>query len=293
MTLITQIRVGGVPEHFNLPWQLAQEYGLLQKRHIDLDWRYYPNGTGAMAKDLAENVIDMAVLLTEGAVNAIVNGLDACIVKLYVNSPLIWGIHCSAQSNLTSIGEAEKSQYAISRWGSGSHLMPMVDAFNRNKTLSLDQFVLTENLKKTIPYLIQNPNTLFYWEKYTTKPHIISGELKRIGEYLTPWPCFVVVVNNTFLKKNKEPVFALLDSINFVASQFMKTPDNAIPLLVERFGMLEEDAYNWYYATDWNTGYEISTKMLDNVQYILEKTGNIKMKIESEKLIYKRTKKRS
>jgi sulfonate transport system substrate-binding protein len=288
MGLAIKMRVGGVPEHFNLPWQLAQEYGLLKKRNIDLDWHFYPNGTGAMAKDLENEVLDIAVLLTEGAVNAIVNGLDASILKLYVNSPLIWGIHCAINSPLKNIGDAEKADFAISRFGSGSHLMPLVDAFYRNKMIRKEQFVCVENMKTAVPYLIQNPNTVFYWEKYTTQLHVDSGELKRIGEYLTPWPCFVIVVRNAFLKKHKEAVFTMLDVINFTSAQFMKSPDTAIPMLVERFNMREENAYNWYYATDWNTGYEISTKMLDNVQYILKKTGNIQETVDSESLIKKR-----
>jgi sulfonate transport system substrate-binding protein len=42
------LRVGGVPEHFNLPWHLALEQGLFAKRGLDLTWIDVPNGTGAM-----------------------------------------------------------------------------------------------------------------------------------------------------------------------------------------------------------------------------------------------------
>ncbi len=42
------IRVGGVPEHFNLPWHLAKETGLFAKHNVDVQWTDVPNGTGAM-----------------------------------------------------------------------------------------------------------------------------------------------------------------------------------------------------------------------------------------------------
>jgi len=287
MTLRIPIRVGGVPEHFNLPWQLAEEYGILEKKNIKLDWTFYPNGTGAMVKDLAENKLDLAVLLTEGAVNAIVNGIDAKLIKMYVNTPLIWGIHTGKNSTIKNIGEAEGKKIAISRFGSGSHLMPMVDAFYRKKEINKNQFVVIENMAKAITSLNSAESDIFYWEKYTTKPYVDSKEIKRIGEYLTPWPCFVIAGRTEFIKKHKHQIRILLDSIAFVCEQFMKSPDTAIPLLVERFKMKEEDAYDWYYATEWSSDYSISEKMLQNVQYILEKTGNIKQSLSKEELTFK------
>ena len=39
------------------------------------------------------------------------------------------------------------------------------------------------------------------WEKFTTKPLVDSGEWRRVGECVTPWPCFVVAATNTALEK--------------------------------------------------------------------------------------------
>jgi ABC-type nitrate/sulfonate/bicarbonate transport system substrate-binding protein len=33
------IRVGGVPEHFNLPWHLALENGLFESENINVEWK--------------------------------------------------------------------------------------------------------------------------------------------------------------------------------------------------------------------------------------------------------------
>jgi len=40
------LRVGGVPEHFNLPWQLAAERDVFSNHEIDLSWTMYAGGTG-------------------------------------------------------------------------------------------------------------------------------------------------------------------------------------------------------------------------------------------------------
>ena len=77
----TSIAIGGVPEHFNLPWKLANDYGFFEKENIDFNWQYYAAGTGAMVKALENHELDAAVLLTEGAVSAIIKGLKAKIIK--------------------------------------------------------------------------------------------------------------------------------------------------------------------------------------------------------------------
>jgi hypothetical protein len=41
----------------------------------------------------------------------------------------------------------------------------------------------------------------FLWERFMTEPFVQSGELKRVGELPTPWPCFVLATTRTFLAK--------------------------------------------------------------------------------------------
>lgn len=52
------IRIGGVPEHFNLPWHLALEEGLFLKAGVSVEWIDFPEGTGAMNKALRAKEID-------------------------------------------------------------------------------------------------------------------------------------------------------------------------------------------------------------------------------------------
>ncbi|MES2617981.1 MAG: ABC transporter substrate-binding protein [Bacteroidota bacterium] len=280
----TEVRVGGVPEHFNLPWKLANEYGLFEKDDINFQWQFYSAGTGAMVKALADDELDMAVLLTEGAVSAIIKGLKARIVKQYIASPLIWGIHTGCDSGLENIGQCEGKKYAISRFGSGSHLMAMIDAEIRGKKIEESDFVLIENMQGALPSLQNNQSQVFFWEKYTTKPLVDKGMLERIGEFITPWSCFQIVATEKALATKRGAIEKILASMNFICKQFMRA-DNSIDMVLEHFEMKPEDAHSWFYSTEWNTDYHISEKMLENVMYSLKKIGNISSEVKPEVLV--------
>ena len=119
----SSIRIGGVPEHFNLPWHVGIESGDFASAGVTAEFVVYGGGTGAMMGAVANNEVDIAVVLTEGAIASICKGTSAKIVKTFVQSPLIWGIHVPAASDLKTIEDIRSRRYAISRFGSGSHLM--------------------------------------------------------------------------------------------------------------------------------------------------------------------------
>jgi hypothetical protein len=121
------VRVGGVPEHFNLAWHLAYENGLFSKEGIDIQWQDVPGGTGAMCKALRDGDLDIAITLTEGIVADIMAGNPSRIIQFYVNSPLRWGIYTGINSGITSLDQINGKKYAISRYRSGSHLMAFVN----------------------------------------------------------------------------------------------------------------------------------------------------------------------
>ena len=66
-----RFKIGGVPEHFNLPWRLAIEDGDFQKNGVEIHWADMSGGTGQMIKGLQTGSIDIAVLLTEGITNCL------------------------------------------------------------------------------------------------------------------------------------------------------------------------------------------------------------------------------
>ena len=125
-----RVNIGGVPEHFNLAWYLTLKDGSYKDEGINLRWKDFFGGTGQMCKALREGEVDMAVILTEGIIKDITAGNPSKIVQIFVESPLIWGIHVAQASDYQRIEDIKGTKAAISRYGSGSHLMAYLNAKN-------------------------------------------------------------------------------------------------------------------------------------------------------------------
>ena len=93
-----KITIGGVPEHFNLPWYVTLKNKDYSPENINLRWKDFHGGTGAMCKALRNKEIDMAVILSEGIIRDIINGNECKIVQVFIKTPLIWGIHVASNS---------------------------------------------------------------------------------------------------------------------------------------------------------------------------------------------------
>src|SRR4029079_2448309 len=91
---------------------------------------------------LSERTIDVATILTEGAIAAIVNGADLRICSLWVQSPLIWGVHVAGHCTARTIHDIEPVRFAVSRLGSGSHLMAYLLAARDGCQLAPAQLVV-------------------------------------------------------------------------------------------------------------------------------------------------------
>ncbi len=284
---LEKIRIGGVPEHFNLPIKLAQEDGSFASRGIETEWHDFYGGTGEMTQALRNDEIDVCVLLTEGIITDIINGNPSKIISNYVITPLIWGVHTGIDSQLTRHDEIYDQQYAISRFGSGSHLMAIVDANLQNKKLKQEQFVVIKNLDGAVTSLNADDTQVFYWEKYTTKPLVDAGKLRRIGEFITPWPCFVITARNAFLEQKPEAVIRMLRTIHDSCDRFMQD-DQSIDLVAKRYGLQKEDAERWFHSTEWAIHGWVSDKMLHSVEYYLIQAGIIDEYADTEMLVWTR-----
>ncbi len=284
---LKKIRLGGVPEHFNLPIHLAIENGEFEERGIDLEWTTFAGGTGQMTKALREGKVDACILLTEGIIADIIKGNPSKIISIYVNTALTWGIHSGANNPLSAYMDIFNKKYAISRFGSGSHLMAIVNANNEGYTLNKDQFQVIKNLDGALESLMNLETDVFYWEKFTTKPHVDSGQLKRIGEYVTPWPCFVVAATDKVLEESPNEIIRMLRTIHDSSDKFMQSPE-AITEVSERYKQKLADVSRWYHSTEWAIHGWVSNKIIESASYHLELAGIIEKDREDCEIIWKR-----
>ncbi len=224
------IKVGGVPEHFNLPWHLSIEDGTFKDNGLDLSWRDFPDGTGAMCTALRNKEIDVAVILTEGIIKDILNGNEAVIVQEYISSPLIWGIHVAAESGFKTLDDLKDQKVAISRYGSGSHLMAYVNARNLGWDPASLEFEVVGDIDGAVEALKSGKAGYFMWEHFTTKPLVDKGIFRRIADCPTPWSCFVIAVRKDFMEKQPAAILTMLKTLNELTKKFKEIPKVEVAL---------------------------------------------------------------
>jgi len=278
------LRVGGVPEHFNLPWHRLLESGALRPAGIDATWRDFAGGSAELAAAINEDQIDLAMLLTEGAVAAIARGADFRIVSVYTSSPLIWGIHVPASSELRTVDQLRGRRYAISRYGSGSHLMACVHARSVNWSVEALDFTPVGNLDGAREAMAAGEVEVFFWEKFMTQPLVDNGEFRRVADYLTPWPSFVVAVRDGLVRDDPQRCAVALRAVYASAFELARRAD-AASLIATRYDLVEDDARRWLSLTRWAQRIEIDKGMIESVARTLAEVGLISAQQSAREMV--------
>ncbi len=273
MNQMQKIRIGGVPEHFNHPWHLAMEGNLFSNLGIELEWITFKGGTGAMNQALRNDEVDFCIVLTEGIIKDIAAGNPSKIISHYVESPLTWGIFSGAMNPITS-NEIFTKKVAISRKGSGSHLMPQIHAREANQVISNNQFQIIKNLDGAIESLSSLESDVFYWENFTTKPYVDKGIFKKIGEFKPPWPCFVIAGREQSIEKFENEIRAVLNNVFTVAADFYKS-NNRIKIISQAYDIHEDDVSEWFDQLSWSSQVGVEKQMISNVLNLLKSSEMI------------------
>lgn len=258
------IKIAGVPEHFNLPWHLCIENGEFEAIGIDLQWTDVPEGTGKMCQMLRDGETDIAVILSEGIVKDINAGNPSKIVQIYVESPLIWGIHVAANSKFKTLTDLENKKVAISRLGSGSQLMAYVNANNQGWNTENLQFEIVNTIDGAVESLTKGESDYFMWERFMTKPLVDKGIFRRIADCPTPWPCFVIAVREEILKKHPNTIAQILEIINLTTQEFKEIP-SIDKTLASKYYQKIEDIQEWLRLTEWSQK-PLTENMLNKIQ---------------------------
>ncbi len=245
------LKIGGVPEHFNLPWKLAIEEGKFLDMGLQLHWSDMTGGTGQMIRGLETGSIDVAVLLTEGITKAILQGLNAKILGVYVVSPLNWGIHVPVTSTIQNASDVDNQTFAISRYGSGSHLMAYVMADEQGWDISKMKFNVIGDIYGGLWALEHNEAQAFLWERYTTHPFVEQGKCRYVGDVVKPWPCFVIAVRNEVAEQYSDLLHEMFQVVNEKALEVKNNPESA-EMIAWRYNLKLDQVKSWLAETDWN-----------------------------------------
>ncbi len=279
---MTKVQIVGVPEHFNLPWLMCIDNGEFAQKGIDLTWKDIPQGTGKMCQMLRENQTDLAIILSEGILKDISHGNSSVIIQQYISSPLIWAIHVAYNSDLQNIEDLQDKVIAISRYGSGSHLMAIVHAKEMGWDIESLKFLVVDTIDGAIAALQSGLAHYFLWEKFMTQPIVDKKIFRRIGQCPTPWPSFLIVGNKEFVHKNPELIQDILEVINSTSQEFKFIP-SIDKTLAEKYQQKLQDIQQWLTLTSWSQD-QLSQEHFDLIQTQMKELGQIK-----DPLIYKQT----
>ncbi len=269
-----KIRVGGVPEHFNYPWIHLIQSGYFTKLGYEIEWQAFPGGTGAMSEALDANEIDLAVMLTEGSVKQIKDGKPFQILQKYISTPLIWGVFVEANHQACSLEEIEASTAAISRFGSGSHLMTYILAERQGWNTDQLSFLEVDDLDGGVKALKNQKATYFLWEQFTTQPHVVNGNFKQIGTCPTPWPCFVVVSRSDRDSEMSEILSTILNHVN-TFSETLKAKNDTAGNIAKEFSLDVNEVKKWLEITEWSQA-KFTTNEFETVENKLAQVGILK-----------------
>ena len=205
-------------------------------------------------------------------------------MQVFVESPLIWGIHVAEKSTYKELSDLKGERAAISRFGSGSHLMAYVNALELGWNTTSDlKFEVVKDLDGAVEALTNKKADYFMWEKFTTKPLVDQQIFRRLGDCPTPWPCFVIAVRNEFITNEKETLKTILKVINSITVGFKNIPQIK-EIISKRYQQKNEDVKNWLELTEWSQE-NIRPTVVEAVQNQLMKLDIISEKLPYEQLV--------
>lgn len=276
--------VAYIPEHFSTPMFLAQNNGYFTENGLEIEFFPVVEGSGRLIKLLNEGTVDIAVGLTEAFVADIAKGNDAySVVATYVESPLCWAISTGAErADITSAQGLAGKRIGVSRIGSGSYVMSYVlglqQKFHAPYFAEFPVLHNFQNLRDSVnlKYVDEHgekaDSDAFMWEHFTSKKYYDSGEIKRIGEIYTPWPSWVVTVNQQVWETRTADVEKFLHSVRRGVAYFLQHPDEAVEHISTNLNYTAADAREWLKTVKFNE--QIGENSIDWAR-VVENTADV------------------
>jgi len=187
------------------------------------------------------------------------------LYSFYTKTPLIWGVHVPAKTEIKSLVDIKKATFIISRYGSGSHLMAFLLAESLGLDLDSLKFKIIKNLDGAREQFKKGGNYVFLWEKFMTKPFVDNGEMHRISDFPTPWSCFVTCVRKSILSQHKKQIEALMTNVLSTAS-YLKTSALTEKILAREYQLQIPDVNSWLDTIEWQSSINLNKALINRVK---------------------------
>ena len=269
------IRIGGVPEHYNAPFHKVLDNAAPSNL---FEWKSYPGGTGAMLEALETNEIDLAIVLSEGAIkHSLCTNGSVRILGTYVNTPLFWGVHVSPTSGIDSMKDLNERisnlTFGVSRFGSGSHLMAIVHAASLGLSDRLPKFQIVNNMDGAAKSMNAGEIDVFLWDIPTADKYTRTGVWNVIGQVSGDWPSFVFVVRQSEDKNILNEIVKIIQLVEDAAAAIQTGGIESEQYLCAKHGITENQSKEFLDKISWNCKLELSRKVVRTVVDSLRVSG--------------------
>ncbi|KAJ3341463.1 hypothetical protein HDU93_004864 [Gonapodya sp. JEL0774] len=224
------VRMGGVPEHFMVPLEAAVRDGRFLAAGFEVEWKQCHGGTAEMLSGLSSGSLDIAFPLTESAIAGIESSAHPSIrlIGSYVSSPLNWAISVHPDSTFQTQRDLQGTTCAISRYGSGSHVMAAVFEDELRRTAEREgvpfqpfEYVVCGTGEGMMKAVREEKAQFFMWEYFTSKPWYDQLLLRHLSTRPTPWPAFAIASTLPSLTRlGPSHVSSLLALVTDLVTQF-------------------------------------------------------------------------
>jgi ABC-type nitrate/sulfonate/bicarbonate transport system substrate-binding protein len=175
-------------------------------------------------------------------------------------------------SALHSVADVRGRRYAISRRGSGSHIMAYVHARDRGWSVDALELVAIGNLAGAVAAFAAGTADVFFWEKFMTKPLVDAGQFRRVGEFVAPWPAFVLCIADKTGAEQRAALAKLFSAV-LAQAQALATRVDAAQLIGARYALAPSDVADWLRTTRWSAHADVSAADLAPVVAALGALG--------------------
>lgn len=239
---------------------------------LEVEWQDFGGGTGQIMRALNANEIQAATVLTEGVVADIYRNGQSRIFSSYVTSPLEWGVHVHENSGIENIEDIREKVIAISKYGSGSHLMPILNAYDKGWAVKDLRFKEVNNLAGGLNALKNGEADVFFWEKHTTRSYLKPNNLKYVGSFKGPWGAFVLAVSNRLSPEQLDLLTQFYKIVLEEAASF-KLSHLSAPSITRFNNMDIPTAQSWLQSTRFAAGVGHNQAEVLKVQELLFRSG--------------------
>jgi sulfonate transport system substrate-binding protein len=134
--------------------------------------------------------------------------------------------------------------------------------------------------------LAEGKADLFLWEKFMTRPLVVTGEFRQVGEVTPPWNSFVLVMRQDVIDKNPELVERFKAAIGNAGRGFKSIID-APEQIVSRYHISLDDAREWFRQVKYYDGNTDFFAAIDRTAALLHRFNITKRVPASDELLFR------